>query len=115
MIATNCEYFIEKSRRIDKYCCKILHVSQCDWKENGEPCPFRRPIPSDKKKQDIRKNGSGYPDSVASKAITRVDNDPDVRRFQDFLDVIFTIAELSDFHFEERIVVKDKRTGKVWR
>lgn len=28
---------------------------------------------------------------------------------------IFTICELSGFHIEERIIVKDKKTGKIWR
>ena len=35
--------------------------------------------------------------------------------FNDFLTAIFAICDLSDFHIEERIVVKDKRTGKIWR
>ena len=25
------------------------------------------------------------------------------------------LCELSDFHIEERIVIKDKRTGRIWR
>lgn len=70
---------------------------------------------------DIRRNGSGYFDPTAHKAIKNVIKDehkkepnPD-QRFNDFLNAIFTICELSDFHIEERIVVKDKRTGKIWR
>ena len=39
----------------------------------------------------------------------------DEDRFHKLLDTIFTLCELSDFHIEERIVIKDKRTGKVWR
>ena len=38
-----------------------------------------------------------------------------LQRFNDFLTAIFAICDLSDFHIEERIVVKDKRTGKIWR
>lgn len=70
---------------------------------------------------DIRRNGSGCNDPTAYKAIKNAIKDerkkeanPD-QRFNDFLNTIFTICELSDFHIEERIVVKDKRTGKIWR
>lgn len=62
---------------------------------------------------DIRKNGSGYYDPTAYQAIRNVDADDE--RFHKLLDAIFAICELSDFHIEERIVIKDKRTGKIWR
>ena len=32
---------------------------------------------------------------------------------KDFIN--FTICELSGFHIEERIIVKDKKTGRIWR
>ena len=38
---------------------------------------------------DMRKNSEGY-------------SDP-------------TICELSGFHIEERIIVKDKKTGRIWK
>lgn len=70
---------------------------------------------------DIRRNGSGYVDPTAYKAIRNATKeerkrevDPE-QRFNDFLTAIFAICDLSDFHIEERIVVKDKRTGKIWR
>lgn len=31
------------------------------------------------------------------------------------LDTIFNICELSGFHVEERIVIKDNKTGRIWR
>lgn len=68
-----------------------------------------------KENNDIRKNGSGYYDPTAYKAIKHVDSDFDAERFYKLLDTIFDICELSDFHLESRIVVRDKRTGKVWR
>ena len=69
---------------------------------------------------DIRRNGSGCADPTAYKAIRNVTKEEKKKsssdqRFEDFLRTIFTICELSDFHIEERIVVKDKRTGKIWR
>lgn len=68
-------------------------------------------------KVDIGKNASGYRDPVAREAISSAVKDAreDEARFYKFLDTIFNMAELSGFHFEERVVVKDKKTGKVWR
>lgn len=62
---------------------------------------------------DLRKNKSGYNDPTAYKAITNVDREQE--RFEKFLKTIFNIAELSGFHIDERIVVSDKKTGRVWR
>ena len=62
---------------------------------------------------DLRTNGSGYVDPTAYEAIRKVDGEAE--RFHKLLDVIFTICELSGFHLEGRIVLKDKKTGKVWR
>ena len=41
--------------------------------------------------------------------------DADDERFHKLLNTIFTICELSGFHLEERIILKDIQTGKVWR
>lgn len=62
---------------------------------------------------DMKRNGSGYVDSTAYKAIKNLERDQE--RFQKLLDTIFNICELSGFHIEERIIVKDMRTGKIWR
>ena len=66
---------------------------------------------------DLKRNGSGYFDPTAYKAIKRIENDsdPDAERFHKLLNSIFNICELSDFHIEERLVIRDKRTGKIWR
>ena len=67
-----------------------------------------------KEHNDISKrNVEGYPDLAAYEAIKNVDTD--LERFHKLLNTIFDICELSDFHVEGRIVVRDKRTGKVWR
>lgn len=62
---------------------------------------------------DIKRNGSGCNDPTAYKAIRNLERDQE--RFQKLLDTIFNICELSGFHIEERIVIKDMKTGKVWR
>lgn len=65
------------------------------------------------REDDIRKNASGYSDPTAYQAIKNVENEDE--RFHKLLDTIFNICELSGFHLEERIVLKDKNTGKVYR
>ena len=64
-------------------------------------------------KDDLRRNAEGYLDPTAYEAMRNIERDED--RFHKLLDTIFTLCELSYFHIEERIVIKDKRTGKVWR
>lgn len=66
---------------------------------------------------DERKNSEGYSDPTAYHAIRNVEHDSsaDDERFHKLLDSIFNICELSGFHIEGRIVIKDKKTGKVWR
>lgn len=81
-----------------------------------------------KETNKVNINGSGYSDPVAGRAINHVDTaakkkdkknkekmDPDAVRFHILLRTIFNICELSGFHLEEHITVKDKTTGKIWR
>lgn len=73
------------------------------------------------KDRDLKKNGEGYSDPTAYKAIKKVDEDESANavnadeRFSKLLKTIFNICELSGFHIEGRIVVKDMDTGKIWR
>lgn len=64
-------------------------------------------------KNDYRKNAEGYSDPTACEALRNIEREEE--RFHKLLDTIFTLCELSDFHVEERIVIKDKRTGRIWR
>lgn len=69
-------------------------------------------------KNNLDKNSHGYSDPVACKAIRVADKPSDkeeTKRVTDLLGLIFTICRLSGFHVEERIVLKDMRTGKIWR
>ena len=63
--------------------------------------------------RELKRNASGYFDPTAYEAMKNVENDTE--RFQKLLNTIFYICEIAGFHIEERIVIKDKRTGKVWR
>lgn len=39
----------------------------------------------------------------------------DEDRLKKLLKTIYAMCELADFHLEERIVLRDMRTGKIWR
>lgn len=63
--------------------------------------------------RELKRNGSGYIDPTAYKAIKEIDKESE--RFHKLLYMIFDICELSDFSIEGRIILKDNKTGKVWR
>ena len=54
-------------------------------------------------------------DFKKNKYIVAIETDDSAQRFFQLLDAITSICELADFHVEGRIVLKDKRTGKIWR
>ena len=67
-------------------------------------------------KKDPRYNESGYLDLTAHEAITNVDREAEAEaRFKRLLSTIFYICDLAGFHIEGRLILKDKKTGKVWR
>lgn len=59
------------------------------------------------------KNHEWYSDPTASEAIKNIEEEDD--RFHKLLYAIFDICELANFEIEGRIVLVDKKTGKVWR
>lgn len=65
------------------------------------------------KKEDVYRNGSGYFDGTAGKAITNVETREE-KRFKKFMRTLFALCELSGFHIESRIVVRDLKTNKIW-
>ena len=62
---------------------------------------------------DIKRNGSGYIDPTAYEVLKKEDEEE--ARFHKLLYTIFDICELAGFRIEGRIVLEDKRTGRVWR
>lgn len=65
---------------------------------------------------DMKRNGSGYPDPTAYKAIKNVEAANDSKaRFGKLLNAVFAMCDAYGFHLEEHIIVKDKKTGKIWR
>lgn len=57
-------------------------------------------------------NASGCTDLTAYEAIKNVERED---QFKKLLATIFYICDLAGFHLEERLVLKDKKTGKIWR
>ncbi len=64
------------------------------------------------REDDPRYNGEGYLDLTAYEALRNIEDDA---RFQKLLHTIFYLCELAGFQIEGRIVLRDKRTGKVWK
>ena len=61
-------------------------------------------------------NASGCKDLTAYEALKNVDVEKRAEaKYKKLLATIFSICELAGFHLEDRIVLKDKKTGKVWR
>ena len=65
--------------------------------------------------REFRRNGEGYLDPTAYQALKNIDNDSSFKRFRALLEIIFRLCALAGFHLEDRIVVRDIKTGKIWR
>ena len=63
--------------------------------------------------RDIRYNKEGYKDPTAYAVLKK--EQAEEERFKRLMATIFYICENAGFHIEERIVIRDKRTGRVWR
>ena len=66
------------------------------------------------KKEDFKKNAEGYSDPTVYEAFKNMEKKGE-ERFHKLLDALYSICDLAGFQIEERIVLKDKHTGKVWR
>ena len=65
--------------------------------------------------RELRRNAEGYPDPTAYAAIRRAEADLEYERHKKLIGCILRICELAGYSMEERIVVRDNRTGKIWR
>ena len=63
------------------------------------------------------RNSEGYPDPTVHSALRHIEEQEreESHRFHKLLNTIFYICELAGFEVEGRIVLRDKKTGKVWR
>lgn len=64
------------------------------------------------REDDPKRNSEGYLDLTAYEALRNVEEE---ERFHKLLHTIFYLCELAGFQIEGRIVLRDKRTGKVWK
>ena len=60
-----------------------------------------------------RKNAEGYSELTAYQELKNIEAEEE--RFHKLLYAISDICELANFEIEGRIVLVDKRTGRVWR
>lgn len=58
------------------------------------------------------RNAEGYRDPTAHAAIITAD---DTLRFKNLIKTIFCLCDKAGFRIEGRIVLVDKKSGKVWR
>lgn len=62
---------------------------------------------------ELKRNGSGYKDPTAYKALKHIDkNETRVKRV---IKTLQEVAHLAGFEIEGRITLIDKRTGDIWR
>ena len=69
----------------------------------------------EKKTDNPKKNTEGYPDMTTHKAIKNVDHQKEINRVHKLVHTVFYICNLAGFDVVERIVLKDRKTGKIWR
>lgn len=60
-----------------------------------------------------RCNAEGYSDPTAFEALRNLEREDE--RFHRLLHTLFYLCELVDFEIEGRIVLIDKKTGRIWR
>ena len=65
---------------------------------------------------NLMKNASGYPDPTAYQAIMNCTAEQEAyERYRKLIGCLLRVCELSGFSVEERFVLKDNQTGKIWR
>lgn len=63
--------------------------------------------------KDLKRNGSGCADPTAEQAIKNITEKE--MRVSKVVKTIKAVAHLAGFEVEERIVLRDKATGELWR
>ena len=63
--------------------------------------------------KSMKTNGEGYSDPTAYAAIKNLHKDE--KRVSDLIHIIKELCDMQGFSVEERIVLRDNKTGKIWR
>jgi hypothetical protein len=66
------------------------------------------------KYNELKYNGSHYIDPTAYDAIKKIEAD-EMDRFNKLLAIIKGTCEIAGFKIENRIVLRDEKTGRVWK
>lgn len=72
-----------------------------------------RVINLQKRRDNPRRNSEGYSDPTPYEAIRKMDAESE--RFHRLIRTIYNICEMADFEVGSRIVLVDRKTGKIWR
>lgn len=65
-------------------------------------------------KDDIKKNGSKVYDPTAWKAIQKVEKEAQ-ERYDRTMEIIEDICEKAGYEIVDQIVLREKKSGRVWR
>lgn len=61
-----------------------------------------------------RRNAEGYSDPTAYEALKNIERE-EYERFHRLLHTLFRSCKLAGFEIKDRIILVDKRTGRIWR
>lgn len=67
------------------------------------------------KTNNPKKNTEGYSDMTPHKAIKNMERQKEINRVHKLVHTIFYICNLAGFDVVNRIELKDRKTGKVWK
>ena len=109
-------------KRICTKCGKVLYTAEFEvepderfrkeWAENASKrTMYYQNYRRSKTKKEEPKND--YPDPTAYTAIKNIEHE--TKRVNGLLKTIFSICKMAGFKIEGRIVLKDEKTGRIWR
>ena len=62
---------------------------------------------------ELKRNGSGYMDPTAYRALKNVSEDE--KKVSKLVKTLQAVAHLAGYEIEGRIVLRDRKTGREWR
>lgn len=65
--------------------------------------------------ENPKKNVEGYSDMTPHEAIKNMNYKQEIGRVHKLVHTIFYICNLAGFDVVERIVLRDRKTGKIWK